>query len=377
MIKVLSYRLITDSCPQTYMKIAIIVNSLTKGSGLSKYVYNLCDVFRLDGNEIHIITTHAMQQDFELNLFKDASNIQVHQLHTYNKYVRYIRLTQLLWHLKADLIINNYNAPFQYVLPFSKGHSKVVHIIHNDTTDFYRIAAINGKYVDGWVAPTPGVMNNFNIYTKRIYDGHIVAIPHGVESPSQYNIIPKRRERLELIFVGVLYEYKGVQSIPLIVERMKTNGVDFHLSIIGDGILRHKLESQLATDIDNGIVEMTGVISANEVYQRMANAHIFLYPTRLDSFGLVIAEAMMNGAVPVVTRLKGITDTLVENGDSGFLIDDSKDADAFVQRITELNNDRTRLAIMSKRASSKAYSSFSLQQFHDNYKLYFQSILSK
>lgn len=52
------------------MKIIITVNSLTKGSGLSKYVYNLCNVLKGDDNELHIITTHAEQPEFEHQLLK-------------------------------------------------------------------------------------------------------------------------------------------------------------------------------------------------------------------------------------------------------------------------------------------------------------------
>lgn len=67
------------------MKIIITVNSLTKGSGLSKYVYNLCNVLKGDDNELHIITTHAEQPEFEHQLFERDKNIRVHQLHQFSK----------------------------------------------------------------------------------------------------------------------------------------------------------------------------------------------------------------------------------------------------------------------------------------------------
>lgn len=359
------------------MEIVITVNSLTKGSGLSKYVYSLCDVLKNDGNEIHIITTHAEQPDFELELFRSDSNIRVHQLHTSSKYGKYFKLASLIRKLNADLIINNYHAPSQFVLPACKRHAKVVHIIHNDTADFYRIAAINAKYVDGWITPTPGVKDNFNAYTGGVYANKVTPISHGVESPSKYGIIPDRKDCLELVFTGVLYEHKGVLTLPSIVKSLKSKGIDFHFSIIGKGVLQEELKTQMADEIAAGLVGFTGVISASEVYQRMANAHIFLYPTQIDSFGLVIAEAMMNGAVPVVSHLKGITDALVDDGINGFLIEDPKDAASFAERIAELNHNRILLAEMSNLASQKAMASFSLQKFHDSYEQYFNEILSK
>lgn len=358
------------------MKIVITVNSLTKGSGLSKYIYNLCNVLRDDSNNmVHIITTHAVQPEFEANVFKEDARIKLHQLHMYTKYWRYIKLMHLFRKLNADLIIINYHALSQYVLPLCKRSAKAVHVIHGETPDFYRIAAINGNSIDGWITPTIGVKNRFNTYTHNIYEDRVTAIPHGVESPRRYGVVSHRGERLEIVFTGVLYEHKGVLTLPAIVAKLKENDVDFHFSIIGKGILADELKQQMIDSITDGSVEFTGVISAYEVYQRMSNAHIFLYPTQIDSFGLVIAEAMMNGAVPIVSHLKDITDVLIDDGKNGYLISSPKDAGAFAEKIMELNNDREKLLSMSDAAKCKAESDFTIENFQENYTNYFNEIL--
>lgn len=359
------------------MKIVVTVNSLTKGSGLSKYVYNLCSMLSYVDDEIHIITTHAEQPDFEVVAFKKFSNIKVHQLHNHSKCGKYLYLALLLRKLNVDLVIINYHAPTHFVLPLCKKHSKVVHIIHGDIPDFYRIAAINASYIDGWVTPTPGVKDKFNHYTQNRYQERVTSIPHGVESPEKYNVISNRANNLELIFVGVIDEHKGVFTLPAVLETLHKRGFDFHLTMIGKKVKEDKVNRAFQSAVDCGLVSFTGVISPNEVYQCMANAHIFLYPTQIDSFGLVIAEAMMNGAVPVASHLKGITDALVDEGVNGYLIEDPKDADAFATRIEELAKDRALLARMSVEAKKKAESAFSLQSFHDNYELYFKIIMSK
>lgn len=92
----------------------------------------------------------------------------------------------------------------------------------------------------------------------------------------------------------------------------------------------------------------------------------FLYPTHLDAFGLVIAEAIMNGAVSLVTLLDGITDDLVEDGKNGFLFrkDDIK---AFANRIIQLATDRALLLRMSMEAKTRAEKLFSLSTMKRNY----------
>ena len=349
---------------------------MSEGGGIYKYICNLCDVLSFDDNELHIITTHADKPDEEMDLFCNRTNILLHQLHKYNKFTKYIRLAQLIYRLNPDLIICNFNAPTQYVLPFCKRKAKVVHIIHNDVDIFYRIASINAKYVDGWITPTPGVKDNFNKYTNQRYADKVTPIFHGVESPDKYGIQPHREERLSIVFAGVLYPHKGVLLFPEIVTKLREAGVDFHLTIVGNGIERERLEREMEQDIKDGYVDFAGFIPPKQVYQKMANSHVFLYPTRIDSFGLVIAEAMMNGAVPVVSRLKGITDALVINGECGYLVDDPYDVNTFTEKIIILDQDRQLLARMSEKACERAETAFSFTSFHNNYTQYFTKILS-
>jgi glycosyltransferase involved in cell wall biosynthesis len=48
---------------------------------------------------------------------------------------------------------------------------------------------------------------------------------------------------------------------------------------------------------------------------------VLILPTAIEGFGLAIAEAMMCGVVPIVTRLPGVTDSLIRHGENGFLVD--------------------------------------------------------
>jgi glycosyltransferase involved in cell wall biosynthesis len=154
---------------------------------------------------------------------------------------------------------------------------------------------------------------------------------------------------------------------------LKENNIEFHFTIVGDGDQRDWLAEQFKSEISSGIVEMTGVINHEEVYKRMADADVFLYPTRLDSFGLVIAEAMMNGAVPVVTNLPGITDNLIRDKFDGYLIE-KNDINGFSSTIIKLATDKGLLAKMSDAAYQRATAALSIEQMETNYINYFCSL---
>jgi len=58
-----------------------------------------------------------------------------------------------------------------------------------------------------------------------------------------------------------------------------------------------------------------------------------------EGFGLTVAEAMWKGRPIVASRVGGIEDQ-IEHGQSGFLIDDPRDLEAFGHAVVRLLDDR-------------------------------------
>lgn len=347
------------------MKIVITVSLISPGGGLTKYVCTLAKILTDTGNnEVWIVTTHPSKTNPELENLMQERNIRHISLSSLSKIRKYFSLISVLRKISPDVLINNYNAPTQYILPFLHRKIKVVHVLHNNTPDFYRVASINGHYVDRWIAPTPALMDYFNAYTQGIYQERVTVIPHGVEVPIVEQT--QRNSVVRLAFVGVLFEHKGVKILPEIIHRLLAKKYEFHFSFIGEGILRKTLEAELQEEIRNEIVDFTGRISGEEVYRKLSNTDILVYPTHIDAFGLVIAEAMINFAVPVVTRLEGITDSLIDDNVNGYLIEQD-DIDAFVAKISCLIEDKALRDRMSLAAMQKASSCFTSSVMKTNY----------
>lgn len=348
------------------MKIVITVSQITPGGGLSKYICTLVDVLTQDTkNQICVLTTHKSEANPQLEQLKAERNVQHISLAELSTIRKYVALISRLRKLSPDVIINNYNATTQYILPFLPQKVKIVHILHNNTDDFYRVAAINAKYVDRWVAPTPALKDYFNSYTNSKYDNRVITIPHAVDAASDF-IRRISSDTLQLTFVGVLYEHKGVLILPDIIECLRSKGYNFLFTFIGDGVLRSNLENKLRDGINDGIVDFTGRIDSDDVYRKLRQTDIFVYPTHIDAFGLVIAEAMMNGAIPVVTCLEGITDTIVDDGQNGYLVAQD-DIQCFVERISSLIDDEEMRNGMSQAAVEKANRCFSKEVMRRNY----------
>src|SRR5207248_10995934 len=65
-------------------------------------------------------------------------------------------------------------------------------------------------------------------------------------------------------------------------------------------------------------VQFTGAVSESELYQLYADSDIFCLPSRYESFGLVLLEAMMFGKPVVGVNVGGMPEIVVAGG-NGFL----------------------------------------------------------
>jgi glycosyltransferase involved in cell wall biosynthesis len=78
-----------------------------------------------------------------------------------------------------------------------------------------------------------------------------------------------------------------------------------------------------------------GPVSPDAVPGILADHDVFLAPSRFEGFGCSIVEAMAAGCVPVVSRIRGVTDAIVRDGETGFVfpVGEIRAAAATVRRL--------------------------------------------
>lgn len=344
------------------MKTVLVVNSHIPWGGLGQFTLSLTSGLNTEGYKVHGLVTHSNEDNFET--LKKLTNAMTYVGHL-NKLKKYFAVLWLIWRTRPDVIIINYNAVIHFLLPFIP-KSTVIDIIHNDVEDFYRISKINHRYVDAWVAPTPGIKEGFLNYAdldRAKQDTYVIS--HGI-SQSKKARFEHNESRLSIAFVGAVYEHKGADLLPQIMEKILTEIPYAKLRIIGNGKLESALKSEFERKGISKSIELMGVIPHERVREILAQSDILLFPTRVEAFGLVIAEAMMEGAVPVVTLLPGITDATVEDGKTGYLIS-KDDVDAFAQRVIELGKDKSLLTNISNASKIAAQERLSLSTMSRNY----------
>jgi glycogen synthase len=95
---------------------------------------------------------------------------------------------------------------------------------------------------------------------------------------------------------------------------------DLCLIVGGDGAQLPDLR-RLATELSLGDrVHFSGRLSREQVAALMANAQIFVMPSRLEPFGIVILEAW-RARCPVIATIRGGPGEFVDDGRTGLLVD--------------------------------------------------------
>lgn len=138
-------------------------------------------------------------------------------------------------------------------------------------------------------------------------------------------------------FVGRITPEKNVRLIARVEQALFARGLsNFRFLIVGDGSERNWLSRNLRH------ADLPGILRGEDLAAAYADMDLFLFPSRTDTFGNVVQEAMASGAPPVVTDAGG-PKFIVRDGISGCV---TRNDEEFIHRSVELMLDRERLSRM-------------------------------
>lgn len=210
------------------------------------------------------------------------------------------------------------------------------------------------RMYDGLIALTPSVLDE---YLKiGIYKEDVRIIPNGVNYDSFHgtNVSDRaqivenldKKEKL-ILTVGRHHPIKGYDIIPEIASRLIEKKIKFKWLIVGSGYKnykeRHNLESLNIHAMEISTTENIDKfeLPAKKLIELYKMSDIFVFPTRLETFGMVIVEAMASGVPIITTNAEGVRD-IIQDMKNGIKVP-IDDVDAFVKSIEELlTNDNLR-----------------------------------
>lgn len=159
---------------------------------------------------------------------------------------------------------------------------------------------------------------------------HEYLIPYGIEDPlasdnSSKTVVKDTDDILRILFVGILHESKGVMVLLDACCQLLKMGVAFRIELMGEfkspefqaRVYKRIIELQLEP-----YVTFLGVLTGTDKDDAFKRANCLCFPTfyELESFGVVLLEAMAFGLSIVTTNWRSIP-TIIDNGKTGYLVE--------------------------------------------------------
>ncbi|NEP41127.1 MAG: glycosyltransferase [Okeania sp. SIO2H7] len=189
--------------------------------------------------------------------------------------------------------------------------------------------------------------------------------PHFASAEMRDRLSEGHPDSTLLLYVGRLGAEKEIDRLKPVLEAIP----NARLALVGDGPHRKALEEHFA----GTPTHFVGYLRGQELASAYASADAFIFPSRTETLGLVLLEAMAAGTPVVAARSGGIPD-IVTDGVNGYLFDPADDdgAIAATKKLLERPEERETLRQNAREEAERWGWSAATQQL----RRYYQAIIS-
>ena len=220
------------------------------------------------------------------------------------------------------------------------------HNHHNNNKNYVRKIVSSVSKLDYFVLVSKELCD----FYKDIVEPKCVYIPNCIDFyPDELSDMSKKR----ILSVGRLSPEKDPLELLEVFKLINNKFPDWHLDIVGDGVLYDKLEDKIEELELKEAVTLHGNRNRDYINELLSKTSIFVTTSKTESFGIVVLEAFAYG-VPTVaySRAQGVREIVTDSYD-GFLIENAN-REIMAKRIMELMTDKNMCQEMGKNASKTA-----------------------
>ncbi|MDM1722265.1 glycosyltransferase family 4 protein [Acinetobacter towneri] len=185
--------------------------------------------------------------------------------------------------------------------------------------------------------------------SERVWQwGYFTEIPNLTHNISEV----VNSKTVSVLWVGRMLKWKNVDLLIKVLARLKNEGKDFKLTLVGDGPERERLQKLADKLLGDQYYTIQNFIPAAEVPILMAKHEIYVLPSNAyEGWGAVINEAMSVGCAVVASDKTGAGAAMIEHGLNGMLFK-SGSVDSLYECLNELINIKSLRDDLGMRARS-------------------------
>lgn len=342
--------------------------------GVERVIQELARELSSQGHEVHVITTYRNGGEME---YDQDEGVHLHRVSDSRRYLNRVGSLFSFDLLSLNYSIRSYSEllessdvihAFTPIVWKSFSTPLVAHYHHWDDVstpkEYLYLPTSHQLWLQCYdIADQVITVSNYsaNDISKRGVDKDKISIvPNGVDLKTYYPG-PSSKEFDQwdtvLLYVGPLMERKGlkylIRAMPDILNKHPNTG----LLLVGSGE-RGPLV-QLAENI--GVkenIQFEGFVSEGELPEYYRSADVFVLPSLLEGFGMVLVEAMASGVPVVASNATSLPEVV---GQAGITVP-KKESDSLYEAITELLDDSSMRRSLANQAEKRVQENFTWER---------------
>ena len=283
------------------MNIDTLINSITKGKSINGKTTRLTWLAKFDDFSSMGILSQRMLEQLDKTIDLSCKPI-----------IGNTTTTNPLIHSFVDKQSPN-ELGIMFAYPDSIGHlsdfkTKVIYT-GVDTTGEAGNFVTNGNQADFFLTPS-------NISKNRIKNMGITkpifVVPHGID-PKIFNYTPRiKGDKFKFLYIGECSDRKGIfHTLDAFINLFKNNNnVELHIKSNSDMLFYNSRDVKNIIEKHNNIFWHISNDGHDKVMDLYRSCHAYVYPSRGDSFGMTLLEAIACGLPTISTSEPGATELI-------------------------------------------------------------------
>ncbi len=242
---------------------------------------------------------------YQLCRFIKRNNIQIVNIHYVGEGFIYFAICRKILKSKFKLITSIHGSD---IFPMEKVKSSYTFPIKFILRSSDQIVAPSRSFLEDTLKIFPSLLPKGNV------------IHNGIRIEEfERNGSPNVEHRPYLLCIAVHNEKKGIEFLIKAFQNIARINDKIDLLLVGDGPLRLRLESIAYETGLTQRIKFLGRRDRNEIAVLLRECEIFVLPSRAESFGIVLLEAMACKKPIVATAVGGITE-IIQHKINGLLV---------------------------------------------------------
>lgn len=227
---------------------------------------------------------------------------------------------------------------------------RIICTIHGGTESNYERYPMYRQFVDAYVGVSEDICQELvkrGIDERKVY--HMTCPVKLMKKGKSRTYTMNSQNPINIGYAGrIEIEQKRMDLLLELIFDLQKDNVNYHMNIAGEGSYKEHMESMIKEKGLDSKVDFWGRIDRNRISSFWQHNDICVNVADYEGRSISIMEAMVNAAVPIVTKTSGVKED-IHNGINGFYVDIG-DYKKIEQYIVYLDENRMELSRFGENA---------------------------